>query len=402
MKRDITSLAVFGGEPVFAYPLPVGQMNFGELERFEKAMRGIFSRRYYTNHGPLAQLLENRLCDFIGVQHAVCMTNATIGLMVAAKALELRSKVIVPAFSFAGTVQSLTWAGLQPIFCDVDPRTYGMTAELVAPLIGDDVSAILGVHPWGNACDIGELERLARLWNLRIYFDATDSFGCTYKGKRIGRFGDMEIFSFHASKILNSAEGGCACTNDDFLAKRLRNIRSSYGSGPTVPVTLTANGRMSEAQAALALLSLEDYLENRLQNQERFELYTELLGKLPGIKIISPISEEQSNYQNVVLDVDINAFGLGRNEIAHVLRAENVLGQENFAFRMPWNPPYDTGFVQNIERLTTTDAICSRVMELPSGQKISKDNINVICHIMVYLHEHAAAIREKLAASLER
>lgn len=397
MKRNISSLAVFSGKPTFDSPLPVGQMNFAEWERFESAFRGIFARRYYTNHGPLVQELEARLCNMLGVKHAICTTNATIALLIAAKALELHGKVVVPAFTFAATVQSLTWAGIEPIFCDVNPVTHHITPELVEPLLDDSVSAVLAVHLWGNVCDIEGLSQIAAKKNIHLYFDAAHAFGSTCNNIPAGSFGDMEIFSFHGTKVINAAEGGCISTNNDYLAERLRNIRSSYGIRGTVyPNIMTSNGRMSEAQAALALLSLEDYDKNSQLNRDRFERYISHLKILPGFKFISVKSDEKSNYQYVVAEVDHEAFGISRDELVYILKAENILCRKYFAPGLHRCPPYNEQYPHFLNSLPNTDILCSKVIQFPSGQLITMEDIHTISTLVIYIHEHASDIRERL------
>src|ERR1700739_1338820 len=237
--RPAADLALLGAAPEFETSIPVGQLYFPSWPRYEQALRAIFARQYYTNHGPLAQQLEARLCEFLGLRHAVCVANATIGLLMAVKALDLSGKVVVPAFTFAASAQALTWAGVEPAFCDVDLRMHQITPESAAQAIGPDVSAILAVNLWGDCCKPLELQRLADRRGIELFFDSAHAFGCRTGGIAIGNFGSIEVFSFHATKVLSATEGGCVCTNDDRLAARLRNIRSSYGAGPAVEVPLT-------------------------------------------------------------------------------------------------------------------------------------------------------------------
>lgn len=396
MKRTVSDLAILGGQPSFETPLPVGQLNFPDWDRFETAFRGIFDRRYYTNHGPLAQELEARLSDFLGVRHVVCMTNATIGLMIAAKALGIEGKVILPGFTFIATARSVSWAGLEPVFCDVDLDSHLMLADQVAPLIDNQVSAILGVHLWGNPDDPIALQELAHQHGLHLYFDAAHAFGCSRAGVPIGGFGRLEVFSFHATKILNAAEGGCVTTNDDELAARLRNVRSSYGAGEPVDIPLTGNGRMSEAQAAMALLSLDDYSDIRRRNKAYFELYTSLLEGLPGIRVQRPGAGNSSNYQYVVLAIDSDAFGLSRDSLVALLGAENVLSRRYFSPGLHRAFPYDEKYPQYRNALPNTDRLAESVMQLPSGQAMSLESIKTVCRIIELAHKDAPAIRDKL------
>lgn len=392
MKKGAASLALFGGTPAFTRPVSIGQRNFAKWDRFEQAFRGIFSRRYYTNHGPLAQELEERLAGFFGVKHALCMTNATIGLMIAAKALGLTGKVLVPAFGFIGTVQSLTWAGLEPVFCDIDPMTHLITPLSVEQSVDPEVSAILGVHLWGNICHPVELEQVADENGLRLYFDAAHAFGCSYNGVTAGQFGDLEVFSFHSDNMLNSLEGGCICTNDDTLAELIRNIRSSYGIRKPMTVSLTGNGRMSEAQAALALISLEDFPRNRKANQERFELYKSRLSVIDGIQLVCQEPETRSNYQQIVVEIDEVSFGLSRNVVFRILEAENVGHPLYPAGSIHCNEPYRTLYPELKDAFPQTDRVSARFIQLPTGQHVSGEDVQTLCDIFKLLHEQAGHI----------
>jgi dTDP-4-amino-4,6-dideoxygalactose transaminase len=369
-------------------------MGLPEWEHFENAFRDIFARRCYTNHGPLAQELENRLAEFFGVRHVVTMTNGTIALMLAAKALNLTGKVIVPAFTFAATVQSLSWTGVEPLFCDVDPQTHMITPELIVPLLDDlDVSAILPVHLWGNFCNTEALEELAQGKGIPVYYDAAHAFGCTRKGRKAGCHGALEIFSFQATNVFNTAEGGCVCTNDDDIAERLRNLRSSYGRRISVDIPINGNGRFSEAQAAMGLLSLEDYPSIVAANRARFELYTELLGNIPGIRILQPVSGEECNYQYVVLEIDSQNFGLTRDQLIRLLEAENIFTRRHFVPGMHRCTPYKECYPHVIDALPITDMLCECVMQLISGQAVSLHDVRAICELITFIYDNVDSLR---------
>ena len=396
MKRKINDLAVLGGRQIFARQLPVGQINIPDWERFQTLATGIFDRKYYSNHGVLAQEFEGKLCGLLGLPHAVTVTNATIGLALACKAvgLEPGDKVIVPAFTFAATVQALTWAGLEPVFCDVDPQTHNITTQSVTPLLDiPGVRAILGVHLWGNVCDVDGLEALARARGLRIFFDAAHAIGCTHRGVPVGGFGDCEVFSFHATKILSATEGGCVATRDDAVAERLRNMRASYGRHANVSIPVNANGRFSEMQAAFALLSLEDFFENCAANERRMRSYREGLKDVPGIRFLSPTVGERHNYQYVVLEIDEKEFGLCRDALVRILEAENVLVRRYFIPGMHRCPPYQTQFPQYLNTLTVTDALCEKVMQVPSGQCVDENDIDTVCALVRFVHAHAGDLK---------
>lgn len=390
---SVTDFALFGSAPAFSQPLPVGQLYFPSWERYEEAFRGVFARQYYTDYGPLNQQLEQKLEQFLGVKHAICVTNATVALTMLPDALGLHGKVILPAFTFIASAQSLSWAGLEPVFCDVDQDTHQLDLKQVATLIDEDVSAIMGDHLWGGACQPTALAELAEAHGVQLYFDAAHAFGCAVDGVRIGNFGRAEVFSFHATKILSATEGGCICTNDDELAARLRSMRSSAGvAGKSVDVTKTVNGRMSEAQCAVALMSLEDFPKNQQNNEDLYRLYAELLGKIPGLHLVKPSGVSFSNYQYLVCQVDELVFGLSRDMLIALLKAENVNSRRYFYPGLHRSIPYVDELSQFLDCLPCTDRICASSIQLPIGALVSSQSVERICNILIRAHHAAVEI----------
>lgn len=394
-KMKATSFALFGAKPVFDKPLPIGQLYFPSWERYEAAFLGVFDRQYYTNQGPLVEELEEKLQRFLGVKHAICVTNATIGLMMAAEALELTGKVILPSFTFVASAQSLTWAGLRPVFCDIDLNTHQLDLNQVESLIDDEVSGIMGVNLWGGACNPKELEKLAKSSNVQLYFDSAHAFGSEIDAVKIANFGRAEIFSFHATKVLSATEGGCICTNDDELSKRLRSIRSSYGAGSPVNVVKTSNGRISEAQAAIALMSLEDYPANQKNNEALYRLYEKQLELIPGLTLIKPAEVSASNYQYLVCTVDEQEFGLPRDLLIELLKAENVIARRYFYPGVHRSIPYVDELPQYLSRLPNTDSLCASCIQLPIGALVSTESVERICTILANAHRASTAIRSQ-------
>lgn len=393
-----TEFALFGAPPAFGQSLPVGQLYFPSWDRYQEAFRGIFERQYYTEYGPLNQQLEQKLRQFLGVKHAICVTNETVGLMMLADALGLKGKVILPGFASAASAQSLTWAGLAPVFCDVDPDTHQIAPDRIAALIDKDVSAIMGVHLWGGACDTKALAELAAAHGIQLYFDAAHAFGCAVDGVRIGNFGRAEVFSFHQANILNAGEGGCICTNDDELAARLRTMRSTAGAGKPVEVTRTVNGRMSEAQSALALMSLEDFPANQKNNQALYQAYERHLAAISGLHLVRPSGVSYSNHQCVVCRVDEREFGMTRDLLITLLNAENVDAQRYFHPGLHRCIPYVQEQPQYLERLPNTDQLGASCIQLPIGALVTSQSVESICDILVSAHRASAGIRAKLAS----
>lgn len=388
--------AIMGGNPEFERPLPVGQLYFPSWERYTSAMRGIFERRYYTNHGPLTQKLEEELQTYLGVKHAVCVTNATIGLMMAADALGLEGKVILPSFTFIASVQSLSWAGVEPVFCDVNPATHQISVESVDAVMQEGVTAIMAVNLWGGACDMKALQNYAVQKGIKLYCDSAHAFGCEVDNQKIGGFAELEIFSFHATKILSAAEGGCITTNNDELAMRLRNIRSSYGAGKPASVVRTSNGRMSEAQAAIALLNLEDFGRNRQHNELIFQTYQKELQGIAGVKLITPTGVTLSNYQYIVCEIDEAAFGLSRDALLAVLKAENIIARRYFYPGAHRTVEYAADAPP--AALPVTERLCDICLQLPVGAMVDTAAARRIAALLRRIHASAPLLKQAVEA----
>jgi len=360
----------------FDTPLHVGQLNLPSVDAFEAAFKGIFARQFFTNHGPLEQELDAAFASYLGVRHAISVVNGTVALMIALQALDLRGEVIVPAFTFPATVQAIAWAGLTPVFCDVDPHTQTITAPLAAAAITANTVAIVGVHVWGRAADPDGLEQLARERGLKLVFDAAHAAGCTSRGRLIGGFGDVEAFSFHATKILNGFEGGCITTNDDALAARIRVARSFHADDDSGTPILRLNAKISEAQAAMALISLGHLDQWTEDNRHRYERYRLELQGIPGLHFIDYCAGERSNYQSVVLRISDEELGMSRDHLLQILESKNILARKYFSPGVHNIPPFSDLSTMG---LPVTDELCRTLIQLPTGQMVSDRHVAIIC-----------------------
>src|SRR5262245_2680457 len=210
-------LAIFGAAPAFAEQLHVGRPNLGDRGRFLERLNDILDRRWLTNHGRYVGELERCIAQLVGVKNCVLVANGTIGLELLIRALGLGGEVIVPAFTFVATAHALQWQEITPVFADIDPTTHCLDPASVEAAITPRTTGIIGVHVWGRPCAVDELQALARRRGLKLLFDAAHAFGCSFGERMIGAFGEAEVFSFHATKILNTFEGGAIVTNNGEL-----------------------------------------------------------------------------------------------------------------------------------------------------------------------------------------
>jgi len=382
MKRVRSDLAIHGGQPAFAQPLYVGRPNIGDRQRLLDRIEGMLDRRWLTNHGECEIEFEAKLEKMLGVRHCIAVCNATIGLEIAARAVGLKGEVIVPSFTFVATAHCLQWQGITPVFCDVDPHTHCLDPNKIEALITPRTTGILGVHVWGQPCAIEPLTEIAQRNNLQLIFDAAHAFGCTHRGTMIGNFGAAEVFSFHATKFINSFEGGAIATNDDRLAEKVRLMKNFGFVDYDEVVYLGTNGKMSEVAAAMGTTSLESMEEFIAANRLNYRRYREGLASVPGITVFEYEEGSQQNFQYLVVEVDAAAAGISRNRLVEILKAENVLARRYFYPGCHRMEPYRSLYPNSGELLPETERLAERVMILPTGTAVGGDEIATICELI--------------------
>jgi dTDP-4-amino-4,6-dideoxygalactose transaminase len=399
LKARLEDLAVFGGSPAFEEPLYVTRPNIGDRARLGERLEAILDARWLTNDGRFVQEFERRVADRLEVEHCVAVSSGTVGLQIASRALELSGEVIVPSFTFIATAHALWWQGIEPVFCDVDPDTWTLDPTCVERLVGARTTAVLGVHLWGGACDIDGLSEVAGRRGLGLLFDAAHAFGCSYRGRTIGGFGDAEVLSFHATKVLNTFEGGAVVTNDSRIAERCRLLRNYGFVGNEEVISLGINGKMPEIAAAMGLTSLEWLPEFVASNRRKYDLYRDDLEDVPGVALRVPAPAEDSNLHYVVVEVAEEEIGLSRDELLRVLEADNVFARRYFypgAHRME---PYRSLYPEARGRLPHTERILRRVLSLPTGAAVDHEAIDTICHIIRLAATRGAEVGERLRAT---
>lgn len=397
-KTTLDDLAAFGGTPRFAEPLHVGRPAFGPAlrGRLMERIAQILDRRFVTNNGPVLQELEARIAETLGVAHCVLVVNGTVALELLAHALDLQGEVIVPGFTFIATAHAFEWLGLRPVFCDVDPRTHGLDPARVQACLSSRTSAIVGVHLWGEPCDVEGLAQVAESARVPLLFDAAHAFGSSRGGRSVGGFGRAEVFSFHATKFFHSFEGGAVTTNDAALAARLRLLRNFGFAGYDSVVDVGTNGKMTELCAAMGLSALEELPRLLTANRERWEQYRDELAGLRGLRFFALDQAEARNYQYAVLEVDAATAGLSRDELHRVLQAEQVLARRYFTPGCHRMAPYDKRPSAAPLPLPVTEALSERVLVLPTGASVLASEVSAVCELLRFALEHAAAIRERL------
>jgi len=398
-RDSIGELALFGGTPAFAEVLHVGRPNIGDRERLMQRFNQMLDTRWLSNAGPFVQEFERRICDLVGVKHCVVMCNATVALEIVTRALGLKGEVIVPSFTFVATAHALQWQKITPVFCDIDPDTHTIDPAKVERMITPRTTGILGVHLWGRGCDVEALAAIARRRDLRLLFDAAHAFGCTHNGRMIGGFGDAEVFSFHATKFLNSFEGGAVVTNDDELARKIR-LMKNFGFRAYDDVGyIGINGKMTEASAAMGLTSMESMDEFIAVNLVNYHAYRDGLAGIPGVSLVGYDPREKCSYQYVITEIDESKAGLRRDQLLAVLHAERVLARRYFYPGVHRMEPYRSYFPNAELLLPHTRRVSDRVLSLPTGTAVTPEIIARVCAVIRFAVAHGPEIAARLALS---
>ncbi len=389
---------MFGGEPAFADKLHVGRPNIGDIQHLKRLLDDILERRWLTNYGKYVQEFEQKLAGITGVKHCIAMCNGTIALEIAIRAAELKGEVIVPSMTFIATAHALQWQEITPVFCDIDPQTYNIDPRRIEEMITPRTTGIIGVHLYGRPCDIEALAHIAKRKRLKLIFDAAHAFGCSYHGKMIGGFGDAEVFSFHATKFINSFEGGAVLTNDDELARRIRLMKNFGFTGYDSVEYIGTNGKMTEIAAAMGLVSLQCLGRFVAANRRNYDQYAADLRGVPGVRLMAYDERERNNFQYVILETDEQLTRISRDDLIRVLHAENILARRYFYPGCHRMEPYLSFFPHAGLLLPHTERLARRVMSMPTGTAIGKKEVGPICQLLKFCVEHGGQISTRLQA----
>lgn len=350
------------------------------LEEYINEISPMWDSHWLTNMGPKHKELQDELIDYLGVESIDLLTNGHMALELSMQALNLQGEVITSPFTFASTTHAIVRNGLTPVFCDIDPETFTIDASKIEDLITDKTCAIVPVHVYGNICNVEEIKRIAKKYSLKVIYDAAHTFGETYKGCGIGDFGDVSCFSFHATKVFNTIEGGAVCFHDNEFGKTLYNLKNFGIRGPERVEAVGANAKMNEFCAAMGLCNLRHVDEEIAKRKAIVERYREHLEGVEGIQL-SPIQEGvKSNYAYLPVVFDEKVFGATRNEIFEGLAKEGIGARKYFY-------PITNSFECFHGKYDVNDTpvalhISKRVLTLPLYADLELDDVDRICEII--------------------
>lgn len=308
----------------------VTRSSMPSVEEYIDEIRSIWESHWLTNMGPEHKSLQAELKQYMGVQNVELLTNGHMALELSLQAMNLQGEVITTPFTFASTTHAIVRNGLEPVFCDIDPVTYTIDVTKLERLITDRTCAIVPVHVYGNVCNIEEIERLAHKYDLKVLYDAAHTFGETYKGQGIGRFGDVSCFSFHATKVFNTIEGGAVCYKDLELGRKLYELKNFGIHGPEEVDAVGANAKMNEFCAAMGMCNLRHIDEEIEKRKKVVERYRDRLENTEGLQLNVVQSEVESNYAYFPVVFNEKIFGSSRNEVFDALDNNGIGARKYF------------------------------------------------------------------------
>lgn len=399
MKTQFPLPAILGGSPIFSEPLAIIRPTLPDVNCIFKEYDEILRSGTITS-GKYLALLEAGCADYLQVDEAVAVSSCTLGLVLVFKALQLSGEVLVPSFTFPATAHALVWNELAPVFVDCEDQYFNISIDDVTRKITNKTSAILAVYNYGTPPRISELEWISKEHQLKLVFDAAQAFGAEYQGKKAGRFGVAEVFSFSPSKVLTSGEGGLIATNDRALADKLRQLRN-YGLSEDPYLTMVGlNARMSEFHAVIGIKNLETVEDCICQRNKLRRRYQEQLQCIEGLsfQLILPASRGSGNYMD--LFVDATTFGLTRDGLHLALREENIETKKYFYPPVHHLEAYQH-YRDRINDLVVTEKASNAALALPLYAHLSEEAVQKVCRAIECIHHYRKEIETFLRASTE-
>lgn len=351
------------------------------IEEYIDEIAPMWESHWITNMGKKHAQLEKQLTEYLGVQRVSLMTNGHLALELALQAMKLKGEVITTPFTFASTTHAIVRNNLTPVFCDIEDDFYTIDTKKMESLVTDKTCAILPVHVYGNLCDVGEIERIARKYELKVLYDAAHAFGETYNGTGVGNYGDASVFSFHATKVFNTIEGGAVCFADEAFGKLLYHLKNFGISSEDVVDGVGANAKMSEFQAAMGICNLRHLDETLAGRRNVHERYMANLGNVKGLKLPQTQAGVLPNYAYFPILCDEAELGVSRNEIYNSLKKQGIYTRKYF---YPLTSRFDC-YHGKYDAYETPVAlhVSKRVLTLPIYDTLALADVDRICKLIL-------------------
>ena len=341
-------------------------------EKYQKYVNEIFENGWVTNNGPMVKKLERKLAEYLGVKNVVLVSNGTAALEIAYRTLDLKGFAITTPFSFVATTSSLVTNNILPIFADIDEKTLNLNPTNIEKLITSNTSAIVPAHVFGNACEVEEIEKIAKKHNLKVIYDAAHAFDVKYKDKSVLNYGDISTLSFHATKLFHTIEGGALIINDDKLVQKARYlINFGIENQESIP-HLGTNAKMNEFEAAMGLCVLDDIEKIKKSRKEVIECYKK------GLKGLVQFQEQNQNATE-----NYSYFPVIFKDEAELLRVQKALNDKQIFPRRYFYPSLDTlEYIEPKQECKKSRDVSKRILCLPTFVELTQDEQNIIIKIL--------------------
>lgn len=361
----------------------VTRSSMPSFEEYCEEIKVLWDSHWLTNMGAKHKEFQQQLEDKLGISHVALYTNGHLALEGIWEALDFPrgSEVITTPFSFCSTTHAFVRKGLIPVFCDIDPNTYCIDPHKIEELITDKTVAICPVHVYGNMCDVEAIEAIAKRHNLKVVYDAAHAFGVKYKGVSSACFGDMSMFSYHATKVFNTIEGGAVCFRDDNLVTILNDLKNFGIHGPETTLYVGGNAKMNEFQAAMGICNLRHLDEEIAKRKRVAERYKERLGKVTGIILCKPQSNVVPNY--AYFPVVFDGYKKTRDQVFEELKQNNIIARKYFYPLINEMECYKDYATADAEKTPIAKHIAERVLTLPMYADLSIEDVDLICGIIL-------------------
>ncbi|MCD8369047.1 MAG: DegT/DnrJ/EryC1/StrS family aminotransferase [Clostridiales bacterium] len=350
-------------------------------EIFDRYLDQIWNSHTLTNFGPLHQELEGRLKEYLNVPCVKLVSNGHMALELTLRAMNLSGEVITTPFTFASTTHAIVRNGLKPVFCDINTEDYTIDTSRIEDLITDNTTAIVPVHVYGNPCDVVEIERIANKNHLKVIYDAAHAFGVEVSGKGIGDFGDSSIYSFHATKVFHTFEGGAVVIRSEQQGYILHQLRNFGITGEDRVECVAPNAKMNEVEAAMGLCNLKYVEGNIAQRKEIAERYCDLLSGINGVKLPYYRSEVKYNYAYFPVLFEKKVCGCSRDEVCAALNQQSIFPRKYFYPLTSQFQCYAGQF--NVEDTPNARKISEDILTLPIYPGLSSNDVDRICSVII-------------------
>lgn len=359
--------------------IQVTKSSMPELSEYIEEIKELWDSHWLTNMGKKHKQLEEELSKYLDTPNITLFTNGHLALECAIAAFDLTGEVITTPFTFASTTHAIVRNGLTPVFCDVNLDDYTIDINKLESLITERTSAIIPVHVYGNICNIKEIDRIAKKYNLKVIYDAAHAFGTKLNGESVANFGDASMFSFHATKVFNTIEGGCVTFKDDNLSELLNQLKNFGITGQESVGYIGGNAKMNEFQAAMGICNLRHVDREIEKRKVVVERYFKNLNNIKGIKLCKPQEDIQSNYS--YFPVVFDGYELDRNEVFEKLKNEGIIARKYFYPLTNSFECYKGRF--DINQTPVAKYISERVLTLPLYADLSLNDVDRICNIIL-------------------